>query len=177
MTCASIPRAMSQRASQKPSRPANRCRFCRAVFPDLSSWRAVRQADGSPKQASRQGQLAIQNRRRPPQAEETVPSVPMTRATSTLLEIARGRCKGNRAFARSNQKRAMRLGISFKPRPRRGSWRGKGSQLAARIAYDEQHRTLQLSSNAKAGTLHSANKVQHRGDAGLCCVRKPGGRA
>jgi len=57
--------------------------------------------------------------------------------TSTLLEIARGRCKGNRAFARSNQKRAMRLGISFKPRPRKGSWRGIGSQLAARIAYDE----------------------------------------
>jgi hypothetical protein len=45
----------------------------------------------------------------------------------------------------------MRLGISFKPRPRRGSWRGLGSQLAARIAYDEQH-PLQLSSNAKASS-------------------------
>ena len=37
---------------------------------------------------------------------------------------------------------------------KRGSWRGIGSQLAApaRIAYDEQHRTLQLSSNAKASS-------------------------
>jgi hypothetical protein len=36
----------------------------------------------------RQGQLAIQNRRRPRQAEETVPSVRVTRATS---EAARSR--------------------------------------------------------------------------------------
>jgi hypothetical protein len=34
-----------------------------------------------PQQAPRQGQLAIQNRRRPRQAEETVPSVRVTRAT------------------------------------------------------------------------------------------------
>src|SRR5271156_7017395 len=37
---------------------------------------------GPPKQAPCQGQLAIQNRRRPRQVEETVPSVRMTRATS-----------------------------------------------------------------------------------------------
>ena len=75
-----------------------------------------------------------------------------------MIELARSSkspedaAKATGAFARSNQKRAMRLGISFKPRPRRGSWRGIGSQLAARIAYDEQHRTLQLSSNAKASS-------------------------
>src|SRR5450432_2977020 len=37
---------------------------------------------GPPQQAPRQGQLAIQNRRRPRQAEETLPSVRVTRATS-----------------------------------------------------------------------------------------------
>src|SRR5450830_1389549 len=37
---------------------------------------------GPPKQTPRQGQLAIQNCRRSRQAEETVPSVRMTRATS-----------------------------------------------------------------------------------------------
>src|SRR3954468_24105467 len=36
---------------------------------------------GPPQQAPRQGQLAIQNCRRPRQAEETVPSVRVTRAT------------------------------------------------------------------------------------------------
>src|SRR5271156_5484537 len=36
---------------------------------------------GPPQHAPRQGQLAIQNRRRPRQAEETVPSVRVTRAT------------------------------------------------------------------------------------------------
>ena len=36
---------------------------------------------GPPQQAPRQGQLAIQNRRRPRQAEKTVPSVRVTRAT------------------------------------------------------------------------------------------------
>src|ERR1700676_3184882 len=41
---------------------------------------------GPPQQAPRQGQLAIQNRRRPRQAEETVPSVRVTRATSLLLD-------------------------------------------------------------------------------------------
>ncbi len=35
-----------------------------------------------PQQAPRQGRLAIQNRRRPRQAEETIPSVRVTRATS-----------------------------------------------------------------------------------------------
>src|SRR4029077_4643716 len=37
---------------------------------------------GPPQQDPCQGQLAIQNRRRPRQAEETVPSVRVTRATS-----------------------------------------------------------------------------------------------
>src|SRR5271156_5246750 len=41
---------------------------------------------GPPKQAPCQGQLAIQNRRRPLQAEETVPSVRMTRATRDALQ-------------------------------------------------------------------------------------------
>ena len=40
---------------------------------------------GPPKQAPCQGQLAIQNRRCPRQAEETVPSVRVTRATSTTF--------------------------------------------------------------------------------------------
>jgi hypothetical protein len=39
---------------------------------------------GPPQQAPRQGQLAIQNRRRSRQAEETVPSVRVTHATSRL---------------------------------------------------------------------------------------------
>ena len=45
---------------------------------------------GPPKQAPRQGYLAIQNRRRPRQAEETVPSVRMTRATSRPPAIGSG---------------------------------------------------------------------------------------
>src|SRR6202140_1013530 len=40
---------------------------------------------GPPQQAPRQGQLAIQNRRRPCQAEETVPSVRLTRATRNTV--------------------------------------------------------------------------------------------
>src|SRR3954471_1369528 len=36
---------------------------------------------GPPQQAPRQSQLAIHNRQRPPQAQETVPSVRVTRAT------------------------------------------------------------------------------------------------
>src|SRR4051794_9964214 len=50
----------------------------RQANPRLRSQRMA----GSPQQAPRQGQLAIQNRRRPRQAEETVPSVRVTRATS-----------------------------------------------------------------------------------------------
>src|SRR4029077_19749727 len=38
---------------------------------------------GPPQQAPRQSRLAIHNRQRPRQAEETVPSVRVTRATST----------------------------------------------------------------------------------------------
>jgi hypothetical protein len=46
--------------------------------------RAGQRMAGPPQQALRQGQLAIQNRRRPRQAEETVPSVRVTRATRQL---------------------------------------------------------------------------------------------
>src|SRR5271166_5087347 len=42
---------------------------------------------GLPQQAPRQSRLAIHNRQRPRQAEETVPSVRVTRATSRALNL------------------------------------------------------------------------------------------
>jgi hypothetical protein len=59
---------------------------------------------GPPKQTPRQGELAIQNRGRPRQAEEAVPSVRMTRATSagftteqTIgIRLVNYRCRGQR---------------------------------------------------------------------------------
>src|SRR3954471_14263427 len=50
--------------------------------------RSLRMA-GPPQQASRQSRLAIHNRQRPRQAEETVPSVRVTRATSGAGNIER----------------------------------------------------------------------------------------
>jgi hypothetical protein len=52
---------------------------CIAWLPSTRA--AIQRMAGPPQQAPRQGQLAIQNRRRPRQAEETVPSVRVTRAT------------------------------------------------------------------------------------------------
>src|SRR6266536_537821 len=43
---------------------------------------------GPPQQAPRQSRLAIHNRQRPRQAEETVPSVRVTRATRTFGDLA-----------------------------------------------------------------------------------------
>ena len=45
---------------------------------------------GPPQQAPRQGRLAIQNRRRPRQAEETIPSVRVTRATRATFALKAG---------------------------------------------------------------------------------------
>ena len=60
---------------------ASQCLDRRIADKQILARRSQRLA-GPPQQAPRQGQLAVQNCRRPRQAEETVPSVRVTRATS-----------------------------------------------------------------------------------------------